>query len=349
MTARCLCIIPVRWPEISTGDDLGRRIVETGDICDGDIVVLTSKVVSKAAGRVVSGERTDWVTAETAGVVARRGETVIARTRHGLVLAAAGVDASNTPAGTVVLLPEDADATARLLRKRIDELSGCNVAVIVTDTAGRAWRLGQTDLAIGCAGLEPLADLRGSADSFGRRLEVTMPATADEIAAACDLVTGKVTECPLALVRGLSSAVLPRETAGPGAVALVRDPAADLFGLGAREAAVAAGLRREGDALASFPALGTDEEVPFMAVAAGASPDVSFTVRRSGKDRQRTWVVQVDVRSTGETANWFDAGQLVERARALATAHRLVETPATDAAEAHPGWRTAACMSWRIA
>ncbi len=349
MTPRRLCILPVRWPEIPAGDDLDQRIVETGGLCDGDIVVLTSKVVSKAAGRVVSGERTDWVTAEAAGVVARRGETVIARTRHGLVLAAAGVDASNTTAGTVVLLPEDADATARLLRRRIEELSGCNVAVVVTDTAGRAWRLGQTDIAIGCAGLEPLADLRGSADSFGRRLDVTMPATADEIAAASDLVTGKVTGCPLAVVRGLSSAVLPRGHAGPGAVALVRDPDADLFGLGAREAALAASLRRDDDALGAFPALGPDEEVPFGAVAAGASAGVSFAVQHSGTDRQRTWVVQVGVRWPGETADWFDAGQLVERARVLATAHRLVETPTTGAAEARPGWRTAACMTWRIA
>ena len=182
-------------PEISPGDDLGALIAgaaraETGPgLRDGDIVVITSKVVSKAEGRVVSASREDAIAAETARVVARRGATTIAQTRHGFVLAAAGVDASNTAPGTVVLLPEDPDESARRLRKALRARLGVTVGVIVTDTMGRPWRAGQTDTAVGAAGVQPLRDHRGERDTFGNTLEVTVAAVADEIAAADDTTT----------------------------------------------------------------------------------------------------------------------------------------------------------------
>jgi len=182
-------------PEISPGDDLGALIAgaaraETGPgLRDGDIVVVTSKVVSKAEGRVVSASREDAIAAETARVVARRGATTIAQTRHGFVLAAAGVDASNTAPGTVVLLPEDPDESARRLRKALRARLGVTVGVIVTDTMGRPWRAGQTDTAVGAAGVQPLRDHRGERDTFGNTLEVTVAAVADEIAAADDTTT----------------------------------------------------------------------------------------------------------------------------------------------------------------
>lgn len=217
------------------------------------MLVLTSKVVSKAAGRVVRGDRAAAIAAETERIVAQRGAAVIAQTRHGFVLAAAGVDASNTEPGTVVLLPEHPDRSARRLRDEIYAAVGRNVAVVVSDTAGRAWRLGQTDMAIGCAGILPAVDLRGTADSYGNLLEVTTPAVADELAAAGDLVKGKATGCPLAVVRGAGDFVLPVGDHGPGAIALLRDTETDLFALGAREAAVTAALRNQPAALRRFP------------------------------------------------------------------------------------------------
>jgi coenzyme F420-0:L-glutamate ligase len=349
MTAGGICVTAVRWPEISPEDDLSSLVRSTTNLQDGDIVVLTSKVVSKAAGRVHPGARADWVSRETSRVVARRGETVIAQTRQGLVLAAAGVDASNTAPDTVVLLPEDADQAARELRRRIAADAGRNVAVVVTDTAGRAWRIGQTDIAIGCAGLQPVADLRGTADTFGRRLDVTMPAIADEVAAAGDLVKGKATGCPLAVVRGLDGAVLPSGEDGPGATELVRDSDADLFGLGTREAARAAVLRDDPDALRAFPALGVGEDVPFESVALPDVPAVAVTVRRFGVGSQSAWLLQTDVRASGNAESWFAAGRVVERSRALAAAHRLVGAAAPDLAQARRGWRTADCTRWSIA
>jgi coenzyme F420-0:L-glutamate ligase/coenzyme F420-1:gamma-L-glutamate ligase len=225
-------------PEIGAGDDLGAMIAAalsgTGPAPrDGDILVVTSKVVSKAEGRVVATGREEAIAAETVRVVARRGPTTIAQTRHGFVLAAAGVDESNTAAGTVVLLPEDPDESARRLRKALRARLGVLVGVIVTDTMGRPWRVGQTDTAIGAAGVQPLRDHRGERDTFGNTLEVTVAAVADEIAAASDLVKGKALQIPAALVRGLSSLVT--EADGPGARALVRPAAEDMFRLGAAD------------------------------------------------------------------------------------------------------------------
>ncbi len=190
-------------------------------------------MVSKAEGRVVKATREEAIEAETARVVARRGATTIAQTRHGLVLAAAGVDESNTVPGTVVLLPEDPDESARRLRKSLRTQSGANVGVIITDTMGRPWRAGQTDTAIGAAGVLVTRDHRGEADAFGNTLEVTEAAVADEIAAAGELVKGKALQVPVALVRGLSSLVTSDD--GPGAQALVRSPAEDMFRLGSAD------------------------------------------------------------------------------------------------------------------
>ena len=226
-------------PEVSAGDDVARLIAEAAlaeggpGLHSGDILVVTSKVISKAEGRVVSASREDAIAAETVRVVARRGTTTIAQTRHGFVLAAAGVDESNTAPGTVVLLPEDPDESARRLRKALRARQGVSVGVIVTDTMGRPWRAGQTDTAIGAAGVLTLRDHRGEPDTFGNTLQVTVAAVADEIAAAADLVKGKALQIPAAIVRGLSALVI--ESDGPGARALVRPASEDMFRLGAAD------------------------------------------------------------------------------------------------------------------
>jgi len=174
--AEKLTVVPVTGlPEITAGADLAALIAAAArDLRDGDIVVVTSKIVSKAEGRVVTASREEAIEAETARVVARRGATTIAQTRHGLVLAAAGVDESNTAPGTVVLLPEDPDESARRLRKGLQARAGRTVGVVITDTMGRPWRAGQTDNAIGAAGIVPVVDHRGEPDTFGNILEVTV-------------------------------------------------------------------------------------------------------------------------------------------------------------------------------
>jgi len=228
-------VIPVEGlPEITARADLAGLIAEAATgLADGDIVVVTSKIVSKAEGRVVRADREDAIDAETVRVVARRGETRIVETRHGLVLAAAGVDTSNTPPGTVVLLPEDPDDSARRLRKDLQDRLGVRLGMLVTDTLGRPWRTGQTDATIGAAGVAPLRDYRGTADAFGTALEVTVAAVADEIAGAADLVKGKATRIPVAVVRGLAGLVT--EADGPGARALVRAAAEDMFRFGSAD------------------------------------------------------------------------------------------------------------------
>lgn len=224
-------------PEVAEGDDVA-ALVPAELIEDGDVLVVTSKIVSKAEGRVlVAGDREKAIDAETVRVVARRaharGETRIVETRQGLVLAAAGVDASNTAPGTVLLLPEDPDASARGLRAGVRAHTGKDVAVIVSDTLGRPWRNGLTDAAIGVAGLAPLDDMRGRDDAHGNRLEATITAVADEIAAAGELVKGKLSGVPIAVVRGLGALVTPDD--GPGARALVRPPSEDMFRYGSSD------------------------------------------------------------------------------------------------------------------
>jgi coenzyme F420-0:L-glutamate ligase / coenzyme F420-1:gamma-L-glutamate ligase len=229
--------------EVTTDTDLAA--LAAPHLLDGDLLVVTSKVVSKAEGRVVAADREQAIRDETVRVLARRGPTSIVETRLGVVMAAAGVDASNVAPGLVVLLPSDPDASARRLRERLEEVAGVNVAVVVSDTAGRAWRHGQTDLALGAAGMLPLESFEGRVDAYGNPLSVTAPAIADEIAGIAEVVSGKLGGRPLTVVRGLGDRVLPRGEHGPGARALVRETGTDMFGLGSREAVVAALAGRE--------------------------------------------------------------------------------------------------------
>jgi coenzyme F420-0:L-glutamate ligase/coenzyme F420-1:gamma-L-glutamate ligase len=233
-------VAPDRVPEVRRGDDLAALLLPLVELHDGDVVVVTSKVVSKAEGRVRAGTRDEALPGETARVVARRGPTTIVRTHHGLTMAAAGIDASNVEAGTVVLLPVDPDASARALRAAILQRTGTNVGVVVTDTAGRAWREGQTDIAVGAAGLLVCEDYAGRTDGHGNELAVTAPAVADEIAGMAELAQGKLAGRPFAVVRGRADLVLPPDEDGPGARALIRAEGADLFGYGAREAVLRA-------------------------------------------------------------------------------------------------------------
>lgn len=232
-------------PELREGDDLVAELLaaldRSGDsLEDGDILVVTSKVVSKVEGRSVRAEdREDAITAETVRVVATRGRadggvTRIVQNRLGIVGAAAGVDASNTAHGTVLLLPLDPDRSARAIVAGVSERCGVRVGVIVSDTLGRPWREGQTDIAIGAAGVEVFDNLQGQLDSSGRSLTVTQPCVADELAAAGDLVKGKVSGCPIAVVRGLARYVGDIDL--PGATSIVRATDRDMFRLGADEA-----------------------------------------------------------------------------------------------------------------
>ncbi|GAA4207975.1 coenzyme F420-0:L-glutamate ligase [Actinocatenispora rupis] len=232
--------------EVRPGDDLAALVAGLGaDLRDDDVLVVTSKIVSKAEGRLVpvppdpagrEAARLAAVDAETAAVVASRGRTRIVRTRHGLVMAAAGVDASNVDSDRLALLPLDPDASARRLRAGLAARLGIRVAVVVTDTMGRPWRDGQTDVAIGAAGIAPLRDHRGQTDAYGNDLSVTAAAVIDELAGAADLVKGKTSGVPVAVVRGLGP--LPADD-GPGAAALVRPLESDMFALGTAEARAA--------------------------------------------------------------------------------------------------------------
>lgn len=225
-------------PEVRAGDDLAKLIAgaEPG-LVDGDVLLVTSKIVSKAEGRIVrAADRETAIDAETVRVVARRGPLRIVENRQGLVMAAAGVDASNTPAGTVLLLPEDPDASARAIRDGVRDALGVEIGVVVTDTFGRPWRNGLTDVAIGAAGVRVLDDLRGGTDAYGNPLSATVVATADELAAAGDLVKGKAAGLPVAVVRGLPHVVAPASADDSGARALVRGAADDMFRLGTSEA-----------------------------------------------------------------------------------------------------------------
>lgn len=233
---RSLEILPVEGiGEVRAGDDLSDLTVRhTPFLADGDVLVVSSKIVSKAEGRAVRApDREAAIDAETVRLVARRRGTRIVETRHGLVLAAAGVDASNVENGTILLLPADPDASARALRAGIWARSGRNVGVIISDSLGRPWRQGVVDVAIGVAGLEPMNDLRGVTDGYGNPLEVTVVAVADQVASAAELVKTKLAGVPMAVVRGLD---VVTAVDGPGAVALIRPPAEDMFSLGTAEA-----------------------------------------------------------------------------------------------------------------
>ncbi|MEU7153083.1 coenzyme F420-0:L-glutamate ligase [Streptomyces sp. NPDC045456] len=234
-------------PEVRDGDDLAKIIASaaTADglpgLADGDVLLVTSKIISKAEGRIMEAtDREAAIDQETVRVVARRGTLRIVENRQGLVMAAAGVDASNTPAGTVLLLPENPDASARAIRDGLREALGVRVGVVVSDTFGRPWRSGLTDVAIGAAGVRVLDDLRGGTDAYGNPLSATIVATADELAAAGDLVKGKAAGLPVAVVRGLPHVVREDGTDGAtddaGARDLVRSAPDDMFRLGTSEA-----------------------------------------------------------------------------------------------------------------
>lgn len=229
-------ILPVEGlPEVESGDDLGSMLaspLRRLGARDGDVIAVTQKIVSKAEGRLVpADERGTWLERESIDVVARRGDLVIARTRHGFVCANAGIDASNVPPGVLSLLPEDPDESAEQLRKDLLRHLGIGrLGVVITDTFGRAWREGVVDVAIGCAGLPALLDLRGTTDDRGRALETTVIAFADAVAAATGLVMTKTARVPSALVRGLAPTL---QNAPPiPARALVRRSEDDLFRTG---------------------------------------------------------------------------------------------------------------------
>lgn len=245
MTAAPLQVLPVEGlPEVEAGARIGELLAAQAEVLDGDVVVVSQKIVSKAEGRVrrltsvIPGTEArklaallgkdpalvELVLTESHEVVRAERGVLITETRHGFVCANAGIDSSNLPvADTVSLLPEDPDASARRIRAEI----GLRIGVVVADSFGRAWRLGQAEVAIGCAGLRPLDDWRGRADAGGRELSATAIAVADEAAAAADLVRDKASRVPAALVRGLDRHVVADD--GPGAAVLRRPRAEDLF------------------------------------------------------------------------------------------------------------------------
>jgi coenzyme F420-0:L-glutamate ligase/coenzyme F420-1:gamma-L-glutamate ligase len=221
--------------EVSPGDDVAGVILEALTrsemrLVDGDVVVVTHKIVSKAEGRIVDldSDHPDshryLIEDEAVRIIRRRGPLVIAETRHGFICANAGIDRSNAGPGRAILLPEDPDRSANRIRIRLERAFAATLAVIISDTFGRAWRRGLTDVAIGVAGMEAITDLRGQTDAYGKVLEVTEVATADEIAAAADLAMGKAAGIPAAVVRGV--AWVPGSS---GVRALIRPPDEDLF------------------------------------------------------------------------------------------------------------------------
>ncbi|HUR23759.1 MAG TPA: coenzyme F420-0:L-glutamate ligase [Acidimicrobiales bacterium] len=226
-------IIPVEGlPEVRPGDRLAPMLAACAELADGDVVVVTQKVVSKAEGRMVAVDPDDpaayaaVLEAECVRVLRRRGDLVIAETAAGFVCANAGIDRSNVPDGYVTLLPLDADRSARRIRDGLRAATGLEVGVIVSDTFGRPWRRGVTDIAIGCAGIAAVIDLRGSADALGRTLEVTEVAVADELAGAAELVMGKSTGVAAAIIRGIDRSWF-RDASVRSEI--VRPPAEDLF------------------------------------------------------------------------------------------------------------------------
>lgn len=236
-------------PEVQVGDDVATLIAERADLQNGDVVVIAQKIVSKAEGQlrvlaeVTPGEEAERIAAQTEkdprlvqlildesnSVLRAVPGVLIVETHRGFVCANAGIDASNLAGAedAVLLLPTDPDASAREIRGGLQSATGCNLAVIVADSFGRAWRSGQADVAIGCAGMEPLQDLRGGSDRDGRELAATVIAVADELASAADLARGKASGHPVAVVRGRGELVNNED--GPGAVASLRERAADLF------------------------------------------------------------------------------------------------------------------------
>jgi dehydro coenzyme F420 reductase / coenzyme F420-0:L-glutamate ligase / coenzyme F420-1:gamma-L-glutamate ligase len=340
-------VLPVPGlPEITPGADLAAFIADAAlarpGLADGDILVITSKIVSKAEDRVVSADRESAIRAETVRVVARRGQTTISQTRQGLVLAAAGVDESNTRPGTVVLLPLDPDRSAEALRKAIGARTGVRVGVIITDTMGRPWRSGQTDTAIGAAGVTPLRDHRGQPDTFGKRLEVTVAAVADEIAAAADLVKQKTTGVPVAIVRGLSALVM--DAPGPGAAALIRPAEDDLFRVGSADVVTTRRTVREFTAEPVSPeAIRRAITAAITAPAPHHSQPWRFAVLESPAARTRLLDDMLTAWQADLAADGFTPEQIARRVRRGEPLRRapliIVPCLVADAAHAYPDAR----------
>jgi len=218
--------------EVVKGDSIGELVAAHAELQQGDVVVVTQKIVSKAEGRVVEVDPHDpdakrkLAESEAVRVLRRRGDLVLSETRHGFVCASSGVDFSNVAEGYAVLLPVDADRSARRIRDQLRARTGLDVGVVVSDTFGRAWRRGLTDVAIGCAGIAAIVDLRGSRDALGRELTVTEVCVADEIASAAELVMGKSSGVPVAIVRGVPAQWLRESSA---VEEIVRPYREDLF------------------------------------------------------------------------------------------------------------------------
>ena len=227
-----LTVFPVRGiPEVVSGDVLAELIADRADLAGGDVVVVTQKVVSKAEGRLVPVDPDDpqaprrVALDESVRVLRRRGDLLVTETRHGFVCANSGVDLSNVARGWAALLPVDPDRSARRIRDGLRARAGVSVGVIVSDTFGRAWRRGSTDVAIGCAGVAGVVDLRGSGDAHGRPLQVTEVCVADELASAAELVMGKASQVPVAVIRGVDPAWLREASVAE----IVRPYGEDLF------------------------------------------------------------------------------------------------------------------------
>ncbi|ASW53718.1 coenzyme F420-0:L-glutamate ligase [Plantactinospora sp. KBS50] len=323
--------------EVREGDDLAAMIARAAPwLRDGDVLVVTSKIVSKSEGRLVdvpvaepdrSAAREEVLAAETARVVARRGAIRIVQTHHGFVMASAGIDASNVDKARLVLLPKDPDASARSLRAALRERHGVDVAVIISDTMGRPWRTGLTDVALGAAGIDAIRDHRGAVDPYGNELSITQMAVVDELAGAGELVKGKIDQVPVAVVRGYLPAAGRND--GAGAAELVREAELDLFALGTAEAR-ADGLR----AVATLPQTAT---ATATAIASGTGTGTG-TGTADGPDPAAV-----------ERAIAAVAGAV-----APGTAFDLVKDPSVRAelAHAHPDWpagATAAIVARRPA
>lgn len=235
-------VIPLAgFPEVQRGADLAALVLDAAAasderLADRDVVVITQKVVSKAEGAMATVDPDDplshkpLVERESVRVLRRRGDLIISETRHGFICANAGIDLSNVERGQAALLPDDPDRSARRIRDALRGRAGVTVAVVVSDTFGRPWRRGVTDVAIGSAGLHPVLDLRGTQDAYGRELQVTEVAVVDEIAGAADLVMGKASGVPAAIVRGIDPAAFLADCEQAGVVdRIVRSPGEDLF------------------------------------------------------------------------------------------------------------------------
>lgn len=334
---------------VSPGDDLAALIATAAPwLRNGDVLVVTSKIVSKAEGRLVdvpldgperAAAREEILAAETARPVARRGPTRIVQTHHGFVMASAGIDASNVDRSQVVLLPKDPDGSARSLRAALRERHGADVAVIVSDTMGRPWRNGLTDVALGVAGIGAIRDHRGEVDPYGNELNVTQMAVVDELAGAGELVKGKCDQVPVAVVRGYPG--VPEPDDAVGAAALVRDAEHDLFSLGTAEAR-AAGLHAAATLTdASFDGDPTDQVAVARAIAAVAvviAPGTVFTQVTDEGVRARlaaavpgwppgaTALVTAESAAAGDPAGLVRFGADLHRLRAALAAEGVAST-----------------------